>query len=81
MCLCSQATASTWQDALGSPRAWFPGQHTLARQLKRFPVGGLCLHVHDGRRALGRPSQAGDFCLSLCSQSGKAHICFLSFFD
>lgn len=44
------------------PRAWFPGQHALAKQLKLFPVGGLCLHVHDGS---GSASQAGDFCLSL----------------
>lgn len=63
------------------PQSWFPGQHALAGQLKSFPAGGLCLHVRRSPRALGRSPKAGKLCLSLLSQSGKAHICFLSFFD
>lgn len=47
------------QDTSAPPPAWFPRPHSLARQLKRFLVGGLCLHVHHGRGALGRPSMAG----------------------
>ncbi|KAB1259861.1 Dynamin-1 [Camelus dromedarius] len=41
-----------------------PGGHALAKQLKRFPVGGLRLHVHDGHGALGRPLRQ-NICLIL----------------
>lgn len=63
LCQCSQATASPWQDtpALHGP---LPGGHALAKQLKRFPVGGLRLHVHDGHGALGRPLRQ-NICLIL----------------
>lgn len=42
----------------GSLRAWLPGQHALAKQLKRFSMGSWCLHVPDGRELwVGRPRQ------------------------